>query len=392
MSIKQIKLVILLSISLTGKTQSWEQLSDYPGTERDDGVCFTLNNKTYCGTGFDYGFNVTGDFYAFDFFTEQWSLIASLPDSARRQYASSFVFNGEGYVFGGVNASGAYLNDLWKYTPVTDTWTNLFGLPDSGRSGALCFIIDGTAYIVGGKDEMNVAISEVWAYVISSNGWSQKSNAPTSIWRGIAYDDAGMGYIGLGMNNLSGLNPDFYRYFPQSDSWELVPELLAEPRTYPMYAKSGGQVFVYGGQTAMGYVNTFERINMGSLTIDNLTDFPSDARKGGSGFVYGSDFYLVNGVTLSERLNETWVARGALAINDIDQTETLDFGLSEGILSFYSDEAINTICIYSTNGQRVAESGSDGSTVIDVTQLSQGIYYFEIFRGSGISRGKLYLP
>ena len=392
MFFRQISSLIFSCIAFTSVGQIWVQLSDFPGTERDDGVCFTIGAKAYCGCGFDSGFNATGDFYAFDFSGEQWNAIGSLPDSANRQYAAAFVYNGDGYIFGGVDASGAFLNDLWKYNPISNSWNYLSSLPSMGRSGSVSFVIADTAYIVGGKNAISQALAEVWGYVIPTGTWIQKGDAATSIWRGVGFEDAGMGYIGLGADNLATLNPSFYRYYPETDLWELVPELVTIPRTYTAWAKMGDKVYLYGGESLSGYENSFERINMSSLTIDNLTDFSSAARRGATGFANGTDFYLVNGVTLSERLNETWVARDALSMSEINQNKALGFGLSDGVLCFYSDEMIRAIQIYSTNGRMAAEKGNDGSNVIDVSRLSQGIYYFEIFWGSGITRGRLYLP
>ena len=60
-------LLCLIPLSVFGQT--WEQITDFSGAERDDGVCFTLGDKAYCGTGMDLGFAVTNDFYAFDFST-----------------------------------------------------------------------------------------------------------------------------------------------------------------------------------------------------------------------------------------------------------------------------------------------------------------------------------
>lgn len=79
-----------------------------------------------------------------------------------------------GYVCGGTN--GDFFNDLWKYDPNADSWTELTALPASGRSGAAAFVIGQTAYIVGGRDENNNALDEVWAYEMASDEWTQLSD------------------------------------------------------------------------------------------------------------------------------------------------------------------------------------------------------------------------
>ena len=385
-------LLLLLPLSVFGQT--WEQITDFSGAERDDGVCFSIGGKAYCGTGMDLGFTVTSDFYAFDFSTEAWSPIASMPDSSRRQYATSFVHNGDGYVFGGINSSGDYLNDLWKYSPTSDSWTNLFGLPELGRSGASCFVIEDTVYIVGGKTDLTPASSEVWAYVIPSNGWTQKTNLPsTGIWRGVGFEHIGKGYVGLGLDNGLQENSAFYRYHSDSDTWELVPELITAPRAYVAMAKIDDKVFMYGGANGGTYSNSFERINMNTLTIDNLTTFPSAARRGASGFASATDFFIVNGVTLTERLNETWVVREVLAL---DGQEPLNSSITyvqvgnQLAFDIGTEAIVDDFLVCTAFGTPIQTcSVLNGKPIIDITSLSAGIYYYEIRVGSNSLRGKV---
>ena len=154
---KTLLIILSLLISLSIFSQNWSQITDFPGSPRDDGTVFKIQNKAYCGTGRDAGFAVTSDFKAFDLGTEMWSSIASLPDSCKRQYATAFVHNDQGYLFGGINSSGEYLNDLWMYSPVQDQWSFVSYLPDVGRSGMLSFVLGSKAYIVGGKTEFSRA-------------------------------------------------------------------------------------------------------------------------------------------------------------------------------------------------------------------------------------------
>ena len=90
------KTLLLLLLSVTSfavQSQNWSQIIDYSGSARDDGTSFKIGNFVYCGTGRNAGFAVTADFKAFDLATETWSPIPSLPDSCKRQYATSFSHN-----------------------------------------------------------------------------------------------------------------------------------------------------------------------------------------------------------------------------------------------------------------------------------------------------------
>src|SRR5690554_3393826 len=108
--------------------QTWYQVDDFPGTERDDGVSFVINDIAYCGTGYKSGWTETNDFYALNMQNDTWTEIASLPSGKERQYASGFSSTTHGFVFGGLQNAN-YLNDLWSYDPATDQWTERSPLP-----------------------------------------------------------------------------------------------------------------------------------------------------------------------------------------------------------------------------------------------------------------------
>ena len=101
---------------VTVYSQSWTQLTDFPGTQRDDGIAFTVNNKAYCLSGLEVGWQCTGNGSVFDGSSETWSPMASLPAGKERQYATGFSYNGNGYMLGGLNCSGVCLKDFWQYS------------------------------------------------------------------------------------------------------------------------------------------------------------------------------------------------------------------------------------------------------------------------------------
>jgi N-acetylneuraminic acid mutarotase len=84
-----------------------------------------------------------------------WTTI--LPNSTlpiSRNWHSSIVFNNELYIFGG--KSNGYLNDLWRYDPVGNVWTQIQYLKNenvpSPRYGHKCVVIENEMYVYGGYD------------------------------------------------------------------------------------------------------------------------------------------------------------------------------------------------------------------------------------------------
>ena len=67
---------------------------------------------------------------------------ATLPVGGRAS-ACACSMNGKGYVFGGRDEKGTYLNDLWEYDPTTDSWTSMGSVPGKGRVNAIIIAYKG---------------------------------------------------------------------------------------------------------------------------------------------------------------------------------------------------------------------------------------------------------
>lgn len=398
MAMKTLLLLLVSTLSITAHSQSWSQITDYPGSARDDGTSFKIGNKVICGTGRNAGFNLTSDFYAFDVGTETWVPKASLPDSCKRQYATSFSTTSGwpiGFLFGGIDENGQELNDLWRYNaPIWGVgfWSYWGAMPSVGRGGSSNFVLGDKAYIIGGKNQSVTTEVEVWEYDIPNNIWTQKNDLPfAGVWRGISFVDDTTGYVGLGINGAGVANGDIYRYLPTNDQWELVPQLSMSPRSYVSHAQIGDSVYLYGGVDTLGnYLNTFERINLPSLTIDILTPFPSTARKGTMAFASHDDFYLTTGISTSARLNETWVSGNVV---NLQEKEDLDVKVYQVGSEVFVSTELNweNIRILSMDGRVVKSHTVYEEATINVADLDEGIYLYQL-SGNSIGRsGRLFI-
>lgn len=131
-----------------------------------EGVSFVINGKYYSTTGFDYNEGYNNDLDVYDFATKKWSKAAPFPGAGRRQ-STGFVLNDKGYVYGGNDYSGL-TNDIWEYTPQTNTWELVDHVISSAHSGFSSFVIGQKAYIIGGAvDDVSWskrASKEVWEF------------------------------------------------------------------------------------------------------------------------------------------------------------------------------------------------------------------------------------
>lgn len=359
-------------------SQDWVQLDNFPSDARDDASSFQINNRGYCGLGLNSWFACTSDFSVFDLETETWSDGVNLPSGNERQYATGFAFDGKGYIFGGTNANGDALRDFWKFDPIMGSWNPLPELPGMGKSGATSFVIEDTVYFVGGKTAGGTISDEVWAFNLVSESWTQKTSLPIDgVWRGVSFSTTNFGIIGLGKMNSGVLNPNFYRFSPASNSWELMSQLPIDPVSYPLFSQIGSAGFIYGGvQGDQSYSNRFFRIELETWQIQELSNFPSVARKGGVAFADATTFYIATGVSLSGRLQETWKATSVLESENVDSAPDMLIypNPTTNTISIQTNAKLNFAEVYDLTGTLVYSKHLNATNSKIEFQLQGGIY------------------
>jgi N-acetylneuraminic acid mutarotase len=303
--------------------QHWQSLVDFPGVERDDALGFRIGDTLYVGTGLNSGWNAQADFSGFDLANQQFISVASLPFGMERQYATSFVLNGHGYVFGGYNSNG-FLNDLWRYVPNTDSWFLCDSLPSFGRSGSAAFVLNNKAYIIGGKHELSAATAEVWCYDGTLNSWTQQAPLPSGpIWRAsaVAYLDKGYLLFGRDENNVF-LN-SFHNYNPQTNQWESQTSFPAQGRSHSgMFALNSGLYTCFGVDSLDQSFNDLWKFDFVSAMWLPLPGLPDVGRRGGVCLSNETAMYYFTGIDEgNNRLKETWRFSPSLTVfnaNELD--------------------------------------------------------------------------
>jgi N-acetylneuraminic acid mutarotase len=379
--------VVCVFVSWQATAQSWVQIADFPGTERDDGVSFQINYKAYCGTGLTPWFAATADFYAFDFVSESWSAIAPMPANTERQYACGFASSTRGYVFGGLNDT-TFLNDLWQYDPIQNTWTQKSPLPALGRSGAACFVINDTAYIIGGRTANAIATAEVWAYNMAADSWEQKNNLPLGArWRASGTSMYAIGYLVFGRDENGQDYPSLLQYAPGLDSWASFPAFPAMGRTYATLQPVGGELVVFGGIDSVGNsYNDLWRYRNLPMLWEQRTPLPDLGRRGGMSFSLNSIFYYTTGIDQNNtRLKETWKCVYPTAITENHKNEQFIIFPNSATTTIQIIQPNNTtLTNYSYSirnalgNQVIARQTISNNTPIDISVLTSGIYFIDI--------------
>lgn len=175
-------------------------------------------------------------------------------------------------IFGGSDAKGNLLNDLWSYSPATNRWSNLTpanasanasdcsgGSPAPRMSAAMVW--DSThqqILLYGGLGSNKSFLEDLWAFSPAKGTWSVLActgNDPG------ARGEAGVAWNGSQMLLLGGLGPngpqaDFWAYTPGSDGgWnQIAASTPLGARTYPAMSwdSTAKQLYVFGGLGANG--------------------------------------------------------------------------------------------------------------------------------------------
>ena len=144
-----------------------------------------------------------------------------------RASASSCSLNGKGYVFGGRDKDGKYLNDLWQYDPETDTWELIPTFPGKARVHAL-LTNDGEALYVGlgfsGEKvyEDSCYLQDFWRYTPANGQWEALSSCPNhNTIDGVPYviDDRIYVLYSTGWSHTN----DVIYYDKQTNEWRKIP-------------------------------------------------------------------------------------------------------------------------------------------------------------------------
>jgi N-acetylneuraminic acid mutarotase len=262
---------------------TWTSVTDFPGQARSNAVAFNIGSTGYLGGGLaNDGFTPLNDYYAYTP-GGGWSQIDSLVDqfgnSHPRYDAVSFSFDTTAYVLTGTDNYN-YFNDIYRYSPTTNTWIALPAMPGSKRSGAVTWVYKGWGYLVTGYTNGSKWASGTQCY----DFWyfNPKSDTATDSWNRLhdifntnaaTFDDGytniirehGVGFIELGTSigdkgyiTLGSVNSGDVTY-----TWEydFATDLWTEKTPYEGNARTGAVAFSLQHQTR-GFVAT--GLNQGS--------------------------------------------------------------------------------------------------------------------------------
>ena len=244
---------------------NWKQLNDYPGKGMGMMAGFTINSKTYLGTGFNYGTNqLQSDFWEYSASTDTWSQKADFP-GGKRQGSVSFSIGDYGYFIGALSRTK---QDVWKYSPATDQWSQMTDYPGTGIAEMIGVSVNGKAYVGAGAG-MEQVVSDFWEYDPALDKWTKKADITEPLYNPVAFTNGTKIYVIGGVGENLKFRKTVLIYDTATDQWSKAEDFEGQERAAAVGFVIGNTAYMglgagskfAGGATYPVYFNDFWKFN-----------------------------------------------------------------------------------------------------------------------------------
>ena len=282
--------------------------------------------------------------HRYNYSTDSWSNISSLPRALEGPAAASFgsyIYVMGGHEFDVWNDSGV-VNNNYRYDPVANSYTSRAGLPTAVADAGIA-VANNRIYLFGGiVNSSGTPTSSVQEYDPSSNTWRSRANMPVArsgvsvaVLRGLCYV--------MGGTNLPAGPVDYNRvdiYDPVANTWSSGPSLPSArdggAATAPDLPLQGVNLIWPDNDTVC--TDTIFVWNRGDGAVKIVFACGGDAASNAysttwllksvvQGYVlrYGTD------PTLSSGYTQVWNDASGSSVDDVDTTESLPGGTGGGL-------------------------------------------------------------
>ncbi|QIL38630.1 T9SS type A sorting domain-containing protein [Pedobacter sp. HDW13] len=199
-------------------TKSWTKRAEHGGLVRSNAAVFSIGKKIYMVGGKTKNDVLLKDNWEYDPVSDTWAQKADLPGKARWG-ASAFTIKNKGYVVagGGRFYGGTNLKDVWQYDADQNTWVQKKDLEGVAREFAFSFVINGKGYIGCGNSIKFYGENDMWAYTPETDSWEKKADFVNTGYVPGAFSIGNNGYVGT-YDYKTGFDA-FYMYDALTDQW-----------------------------------------------------------------------------------------------------------------------------------------------------------------------------
>lgn len=335
----------------------------------------------------EVGWGLTNDWWKIDMAqsSQGWVNVPPLPASPR-QYTSTFQSEGEGYVFGGLDASGA-LNELWQFDVNSNSWIQRASLPDLGRYACASFALGGSFFVVGGITELGVPTADCWVYERSLDTWAQVSPLPAPArHRAGAFEWNGKGYVLGGADSSFTALQDCWRYDKLLDQWTSVTPLPSARYGSDGITTDWAPTLIGGASNdSTFHSNAFEYDAALNVWTDLGDVLPRGIKGAAACFTTGGYYFIVHGLGIdsaSVRRKEVYRTGYVFGVGEHQRifvslapnpgTDHFRVGLPSGSLA--------QVAVFNNDGREVL---LNDQADVDASGLNPGLYQVRVKAQTG---------
>jgi len=194
----------------------WVELKEFSGTTRSDAASFVIGDNAYVFGGYDGDYRLS-DLWMMNTENDTWTQMADLADfgGAARNSASAFAIGTNGYIGLGFDGND-YLKDFWQYNSQTNSWTRKADFAGTARYGAIGFALDGKGYMGTGYDDKYQ--NDIYRYDPAADTWTQTSNLGNKRVNAAVFVYNNEAYV-LGGSKDGAAVPEFQKFTPSTQAW-----------------------------------------------------------------------------------------------------------------------------------------------------------------------------
>lgn len=251
-------------------SQSWKTLSPLPISQQRayHSLDFVGGDSLLAFGGSD-GTNYLNDLLIYSIATNLWSSVGltNSPPTPRAGHAS-FILNDDLWIFGGITTSRVLLNDVWRFSRSSSTWTQVSVSGNGPPPRYLHHAFQGTdtnvICLFGGSDSPNDALvfsnsasNSVYCMDTATSQWRAPLTSPGNIPSSFAYvpfQESSSGFSVIGGVAGSAVSANAYSFNYASSSWTTTT--LATPVAYASGQAVQGFLWHFGGLQQSGELQT----------------------------------------------------------------------------------------------------------------------------------------
>ncbi|HTA82148.1 MAG TPA: kelch repeat-containing protein [Bacteroidia bacterium] len=397
---------------------TWTPEANFGGGDREGACGFVIGNTGYYATGLKIDTDC-GDLWAWNQTSNTWTKQAPFMGGVRMGSAATSL-GGYGYLSGGEHPSncflaehkaahggvcgGTFYYDFWRYSPDSNTWTQILSFPGGGRNYAVMVSDpqDTAIYYGTGNNNGVNYLDDWWVYKVSSATWAQLDSFPGGPRaNAIGFYANGNIYLGTGDDGDStyGGTSDMWQYNIATGKWKQVASLPGAPRRMAAEFTIGNKAFVCEGVSGSAYLNEMWQYDALKDAWTQVATYPQNGGYSATGFAIGNKGYVGLGTVALTDTSTFWeytpsdTVLGIAAIKNA-QGISLYPNPSKGTIQLsYAGLAENSqlkiIDILGNTVDAHTITNSQGVMRLNEANLSNGIYFYQVISaGKQTSTGK----